>query len=217
MSFTWGPAIQLANEKGKHTWTPEIISSSSSSSCPRPAHTSRKKKNSLTRPCGVFPDPGLKTEGASERWSQRSEWDYRGRGRGRRTGGPSLLFNGRVNKSLVKLSGLQPRVFTALVSITNKSRIALYQHRSSSPAPPAAPFSLELRWLYWEQQIKETSIWVWSPIMKGSCQHALGPVGKAGLFERPVWRGEEQGNQKIPPFFTRNFNIFHFEDMKCNL
>lgn len=82
-------------------------------------------------------------------------------GGSRRPGGPSLLFNGRVNKSLVKLSGLQPRVFTALVSITNKSRIALHHHHHhSSPAPPAAPFSLELHWLYWEQQIKEASIWV---------------------------------------------------------
>lgn len=54
---------------------------------------------------------------------------------------------GRVNKSRVKLSGLQPRVFTALVSITNKS-----------PQQPRS--SLELHWLYWEQQIKEASIWV---------------------------------------------------------
>ena len=65
------------------------------------------------------------------------------RGRGSE-GGPSLLFNGRVNKSLVKLSGLQPRVFTALVSITNKSRMAPHHHRRHSSATPAAPFFFPL-------------------------------------------------------------------------
>jgi len=81
-----------------------------------------------------------------------------GRGRG---GGPTLLFNGRVNKSLVKLSGPQPRVFTALVSITNKSRMAPSPPLPSQLSSPRCPFSLELpAWLYWEQQIKEPSIWV---------------------------------------------------------
>lgn len=58
------------------------------------------------------------------------------------------------------------------------------QYHSSSATPPlsAAPFSLELpAWLYWEQQIREPSIWVWSPITEGNCQHALGPAGKAGV------------------------------------
>lgn len=53
--------------------------------------------------------------------------------------GPSLLFNGRVNKSPVKLSGLQPRVFTALVSITNKSRIAPNNRAPTATAAAAAP------------------------------------------------------------------------------
>lgn len=132
---------------------------------------------------------GLKTEGASESWNRGLEWDYWGRERGRRmegwgwAGGPSLLFNGRVNKSLVKQSGLQPRVFTALVSITNKSRISPHHHHNCSPTPPACPLSLWAAWIYWEQQIKEPSIWVWSPITEGSCQHVLRPAEKAGVLE----------------------------------
>jgi len=44
---------------------------------------------------------------------------------GRRRGRPreALLLNKRVNKSLLKLSGQRPGVFTASVSITNKSRL----------------------------------------------------------------------------------------------
>ena len=61
-----------------------------------------------------------------------------GGGRGR-AGGPSPLFNGRVNKSLVKLSGPQPRVFTALVSITNKSRIPLTASTITTAQLPLLP------------------------------------------------------------------------------
>lgn len=42
-------------------------------------------------------------------------------------------------KGLAKLSGLQPRVFTTLVSITNKSRIS-----PSLPSPPPPPPQLKL-------------------------------------------------------------------------
>lgn len=60
--------------------------------------------------------------------------------------GSFLLFSGCVNKGLVKLSGPQPRVFTALVSITNKIK-----HRptatiatTSQLNSPCCPFPLEL-------------------------------------------------------------------------
>ncbi len=47
--------------------------------------------------------------------------------------GRALLLNKRVNKSLLKLSAQRPGVFTASVSITNKSRLP------PSPPPPQPP------------------------------------------------------------------------------
>lgn len=146
--FTWSPAIRLVNEKGKHTCMQEIISLS----CPRLqhwilspcTHIHTQTHTSFSAHAARF-RVGLKTEGASERQSRGSEWDYWGRGRGRRTSreggwgkagwGGLLRFSTDVwTKGLAKLSGLQPRVFTTLVSITNKSRIG-----PSLPSPPPPP------------------------------------------------------------------------------
>lgn len=141
MSFIWDPAIRLANEKGKHTWTREIISSS----CPRPrTHIQKNTHPSALMQRVSGPDwkqRELVRDGAKAQNGITGE-EEEGGGQAAKggQGGPSLLFNGRVNKSLVKLSGLQPRVFTALVSITNKSRIALHHHHHhSSPASPCCP------------------------------------------------------------------------------
>lgn len=83
---------------------------------------------------------------------------------------------------------------------------------TSPPRLPLLPLFPWAAWLYWEQQIKEPSIWVWSPITEGSCQHALRPVRKAGVLGRIFMNREgvkKQENDWIKKL-SQNWTLKHF-------
>lgn len=126
--------------------------SSSACHCCYSNHTVlwRRKRKQIVHVC--------KRERERERASRTSEGEMR----------RTLLLRKRVNKRLLELSASRLGVFTASVSITNKSR----------PPPSRRPSAASL---YWEQQIKGPSIWVLAPIIRGSCQARLEPVEKAGV------------------------------------